>query len=208
MPRSGNGSDSKQRAKLMCLKRPHGMLQESLLFQDSRKVPRVSIPSSPAPNAQGSRPMHQQRPKRHVNPSTLARKLNDVKKDRISRKPEYFAGDDDDGNSDEGSEIALVAPPPIQSPDKMQRVNSRTIQTAETGASRTPSKAEREQVVISLLTDDEDEDLGATTAGQAGRQSLPASKKYVPVDNGNFAAYAQTSRFMNDEKNRKRVTVR
>jgi hypothetical protein len=114
----------------------------------------------------------------------------------------------------------------------MNRVESRTIQTVTKGRYKTPSKekpkqvvislltdAEHEdlefpvaatpkQVVISLLTDDEDEDLEFPVAATLSLRSHPPSQKYVPVDNSNFAAYAHTHRFLNNDKNRKRIAVR
>jgi hypothetical protein len=137
----------------------------------------------------------------------LARKLNDVKTNQIFRKVEHIAGDgNDDADSDDDSEIIPVESTPVQSLAPTNRVKARMIQTIAKGRCRTPSKSKPKKVVISLLTDDEEEDL--TAAGPSSRRSLPSSMKYVPVDNSNFTAYAQTHQFTNNEKNRKRVTMR
>jgi len=145
-----------------------------------------------------------------VNPSRLARKLNEVKSEQIYRKPAYTAednGDDDeeDSGSDENSEIKSK---PGQSLSLMNRAKSRTIHIAAKGRSKRPSEKKPKPVVISLLTDDEDEDLEVPAAATPGQRNHPSSQKYVPVDNSKFTAYAQTHRFLNNGKNRKRIAVR
>ncbi len=205
--RSGNGSEKNQEAKSIPLKRPRGIMQQSqdLVFEKSRKVPRVLIPLTRYSSTPGSRSTQLRR--LESNPAMLARKLNDVKTNQIFRKVEHIAGDgNDDADSDDDSEIIPVESTPVQSLAPTNRVKARMIQTITKGRCRTPSKSKPKKVVISLLTDDEDEDL--TAAGPSSRRSLPSSMKYVPVDNSNFTAYAQTHQFANNEKNRKRVTMR
>jgi DNA (cytosine-5)-methyltransferase 1 len=143
-----------------------------------------------------------------LNASTLVKKLDDVRRDQSRRRPEPLSNDDDDEDSDK--EIAAGPSYSAQPSSLKSSVKSRANQTANSSSSKTPSKENaKDRVVISLVTEDEDEDedLG-TTAGLLGRAGVPSASKYVPVDNGNLLAYAQTNRFMNHGKNRKRVTVR
>jgi DNA (cytosine-5)-methyltransferase 1 len=204
-----SGSGLGRQVKPISLKRPHGMSQisEGRVQERARKVPRVIIPSSSSSSIPGSRPPHMQHPKaRPVNASTLAEKLEDVRRDRIRRKPVNFSDDDEDGDS--AVEVVPVPSSAVQSSNLMNRARSRTIQTASSGRPKLPSKKKpKVQVVISLLTDDEDEDLG-DAAGPSGRPSLSSSRNYVPVDNSDLTAYAQTNRFMNHGKIRKRVSVK
>jgi DNA (cytosine-5)-methyltransferase 1 len=209
---SGETSKSRQ-VKLTSRKRPHGMMQKSeeMAHERSRKVPRVIIPSTTSSSGPVSRPTNRQHPKaQSLNASTLVKKLDDVRRDQSRRRPEPLSNDDDDEDSDK--EIAAAPSYSAQPSSLKSSVKSRANQTANSSSSKTPSKENaKDRVVISLVTEDEhedeDEDLG-TTAGLLGRAGVPSASKYVPVDNGNLLAYAQTNRFMNHGKNRKRVTVR
>jgi DNA (cytosine-5)-methyltransferase 1 len=203
---SGSGSD--RQVKPMSLKRPHGMLRisEERVQERTRKVPRVIIPSSSSSSLPGSRSPYRQHPKAQpVSPSTLVEKLDSIRRDQIRQKRANLRDDNEDGDS-----TVEVIPGPssaIQSSSLMNSARSRPTQTAGSGRSKVPSKEKpKVQVVISLLTDDEDEDPDA--AGPLSRPSLSSSKNYVPADNSNLMAYAQTSRLMNHGKTKKRVLVR
>lgn len=225
--RSGSGPDSNVQAELKSLKRSYGMLQaKNLPDEMSRKVPKVLIPLQPSSGALAPHSPHPVFAKEHsLHPSTLATKLTEVKQGQTCRNPSGFSFDSDCGSeSDEDNEVML-----IEGPGLMNRVKSRTIQTPSMGRCKTPSKAktrpqaavssyrslaipkEKAQatIVISLLTDDEDESLDATEARPLDHRSCPPPpKQYVPVDNSNFMAYAQTHQSMNNKKNRKLVAVK
>jgi len=145
-----------------------------------------------------------------MNLSTLAGKLKEVKKTRIYRGPAYTIDDNDDdddldSDSEANGEIKFEL---VQSSSLINRVKSRTIQTAAKGRCKTPSKEILKPIVISLLTDDEDLELDRSVGAVSGQRSYPSSQKYVPVDNSNFRAYEQTHRFLNNGEKRKRIAVR
>jgi DNA (cytosine-5)-methyltransferase 1 len=206
---SGTGSGTNGQAKPVSLKRPHGMFHpsEQLIPERSYKVMRVSTASSQS----SSVPTNQIRPKgKPMNLSTLAGKLKEVKKTRIYRGPAYTIDDNDDdddldSDSEANGEIKFEL---VQSSSLINRVKSRTIQTAAKGRCKTPSKEILKPIVISLLTDDEDLELDRSVGAVSGQRSYPSSQKYVPVDNSNFRAYEQTHRFLNNGEKRKRIAVR
>lgn len=206
LPESGEDFHSSQ-GKSLSRKRPRGMLEkpDDMASLRTRKVPRVEIPSSSSSSGPASRPAYQQEPKTQLlNASKLAKKLSDVKRNQIRRKPEQFGH-----NDGEDSDLDLVPAPSsaVKSSSLVNSVKPRAYQTASNGNLK-PSLREKykEQIVISLLTDDEEDDLGAA-AGPSEQPSLPSASRYVPVDNSNLLAYAQTNRFMNRGKNRERAAV-
>jgi DNA (cytosine-5)-methyltransferase 1 len=173
-----------------------------------RKVPRVIIPSTSSSSI-SSRPSYSRPKTKPINPTTLANKLKDIKRDQDHREPVDFS----DNGEDVEVDIEVVGGPfsTAQSSSVMDRNRSRTTQQTSSGKSKASSKGKsKEPTLISLLSEDEDEDedelLGAT-AGPPSRPNL-SSSRYVPVDNSNLMAYAQTNRVLYQGKNRRRVVVR
>ncbi|KAE9369421.1 hypothetical protein N431DRAFT_469332 [Stipitochalara longipes BDJ] len=204
-PVLADGGEGSALSQQLPRKRPHGMMQQSVenTTERTRKVPRVIIPSTSSSSGPASRPPHQQYSKAQpLNPSTLAKKLNDVRREQIRQKPNRFGNDDDE---DSDVEIISRKSSAVQASNPTSRVRLGVIKASGSGTSKTPSNEKpKVQVVISLLSDDEDL---AAKAGPSDGPSLPSSK-YVPIDNNNITAYAQTNRFMNHGKDRKRVAAK
>jgi len=202
-PVSANGGSSTMRhLKQLPRKRPHSMVQRSVEngTERTRKVPRVIIPSRSSSSDPVSRLPHPQYSKeQQLNPSVLTKKLNNVRRDQMRREPNRFGSDDEE---DSDIEIMHCRSLTIQASSLTSRVKSRATEPAGNGTSKTKG-----QVVISLLSDDEDEGL-QTTARPSHGSTLPSTTRYVPIDNSKLAAYAQTHRFMNRGKDRNRVTAR
>jgi DNA (cytosine-5)-methyltransferase 1 len=176
-------------------------------MERTRKVPRVIIPSTSSSSIPGSRPSYSRPKTKPVNPTTLANKLKDIERDQDHREAVDFSDNGEDGEFD----VEVVGGPSstAQSSSVMDRNRSRTAPQASRGKSKAPRKGKpKKPVLISLLSEDEDEDelLGAT-AGPPSRPLL-SSSSYVPVDNSNLIAYAQTNRVLHQGKDRKRVVVR
>jgi DNA (cytosine-5)-methyltransferase 1 len=204
-------SSRDEQGKPTLLKRPHHMLQQSEgpAMERTRKVPRVIIPSTSSSSIPGSRPSYSRPKTKPVNPTTLANKLKDIKRDQDHREAVDFSDNGEDGEFD----VEVVGGPSstAQSSSVMDRNRSRTAPQASSGKSKAPWKGKpKKPVLISLLSEDEDEDEDELLGATAGPPSRPllSSSSYVPVDNSNLIAYAQTNRVLHQGKNRKRVVVR
>jgi len=207
LPNASAGSASRH-LKQLPRKRPHGMMQQSVenAVEPTRKVPRVIIPLRSSSSGPTSRPPHQQYPKAQLlNPSALAKKLNDVRMDQTRRERDRFGADQQE---DSDVEIIPRKSLAVRAPSLTSRVRPEMTKTSGSGNSKTLSnRKSKGQVVISLLSDDEDEDVRATVV-PSDESTLPFPTRYVPIDNSSLAAYAQTNRFMNHGKDRKRVAAR
>ena len=205
---NGSRGPSSRHLKQLPRKRPHGMMQQSVenAVERTRKVPRVIIPSRSSSSGPTSGPPHHQFSNAQpLNPSALAKKLNDVRRDQIRRERNSFVSDEE-----EDSDVKLLPHKAlaVQAPPLTGKVRPDTSKTARSGNSNTGSnKKPDSQVVISLLSDDEDDDLMAVAA-PSEESTLPFPRRYVPMDNSNLAAYAQTNRFMTHGKDRKRIATR
>ena len=210
-------------AMMNSLKRPFKSIQEArnVAPGNNFKLPRLSdLPSKSTSGASNSRENVSceedmtlyRRPQHHtLNASHLVEKLREIKRERFLQKPDYFAADDDeeDAYQDANEHVEAVGDEQVEisisqssfpSPGQLNRFNARTISTPKRGRCKTLSK-DKAKVIIDLISDDEDE----VTALPNHKAALPSLEKYkyVPVDNSKFMAYAQTSRVMHGDRNRK-----
>lgn len=207
-------SPSNAQTQARSLKRLHAMMQETKAIPPAkmpRLVGRSTATQSPHLTAGTGTVTDPQRAyNRPLNHSGLANKLRKATPENVGQRGDYFADNDEDDGKGEDSEDELQQefspiPPSLESPNHLNRFKARTIQTPSKGLSKSPSKPKSKvEVVINLVSDDESS-TRRLVKPVPGKAVVQSTKKYDPVDNSQFMAYAQTNHFMKQSEAKTRA---